>query len=90
MRKLAERIAGKKMNRTKARKVIEGMTPEQKKQAFKPIGKDGCARPELKGKTVLKAAVKPKVMTQTPVGMANSTKSSPYIPPAKKTTKPNL
>ena len=45
---------------------------------------------KAKTKTVIKAAVKPKVMTQTPVGMANSTKSSPYIPPAKKTTKPNL
>ena len=41
-------------------------------------------------KTVIKAAVKPKVMTQTPCGMANSTKSSPYIPPTKKTCKPNL
>ena len=45
---------------------------------------------KAKKKTVIKAAVKPKLMTQTPVGMANSTKSSPYIPPAKKTCKPNL
>ena len=45
---------------------------------------------KAKKKTVIKAAVKPKVMTQTPCGMANSTKSSPYIPPAKKTCKPNL
>ena len=85
MRKLAERIARKKAKPTKG--IIGGMTPQQKSIKF---GKDGCAKPELKGKTVIKAAVKPKVMTQTPVGMANSTKSSPYIPPAKKTTKPNL
>ena len=41
-------------------------------------------------KTVIKAAVKPKLLTQTPCGMANSTKACPYIPPAKKNTKPNL
>ena len=49
-----------------------------------PVG--GGKRP----KTVIKALAKPKVLEQTPTGMANSTKSSPYIPPAKKTTKPNL
>ena len=43
-----------------------------------------------KPKTVIKAAVKPKVLEQTPTGMANSTKSSPYIPPAKVTKKPKL
>ena len=41
-------------------------------------------------KTVIEAAVKPKLLTQTPCGMANSTKACPYIPPAKKNTKPNL
>ena len=80
-RKLAEAIARKKAKPMKG--IIGGMTPEQKKIKF---GKDGCAKP----KSVIKAAVKPKVLSQTPVGMANSTKSSPYIPPAKKTTKPNL
>ena len=87
LKKLADRIAGKKMNRTKARKVIGGVTKnEAKEQMNMKFGKDGCAKP----KSVIKAAVKPKVLSQTPVGMANSTKSSPYIPPAKKTTKPNL
>ena len=83
LKKLAERIARKKMNPTKARKIVEGMTPQQKSIKF---GKDGCAKP----KTVIKAAVKPKVLEQTPTGMANSTKSSPYIPPAKVTKKPKL
>ena len=41
-------------------------------------------------KKVIKAAVKPKMLTQTPCSMANSTKACPYIPPAKKNTKPNL
>ena len=87
LKKLADRIAGKKMNRTKARKVIGSVTKnEAKEQMNMKFGKDGCAKP----KSVIKAAVKPKVLSQTPVGMANSTKSSPYIPPAKKTTKPNL
>ena len=52
----------------------------------KTIG--GCAKPKVK--TVIKAAMKPKIMEQTPVGMANATKSTPYIPPAKKNTKVKL
>ena len=40
--------------------------------------------------TVIKAISKPKVIEQTPTGMANSTKSSPYIPPQKKITKSQL
>ena len=43
-----------------------------------------------KVKTVIKAAMKPKIMEQTPVGMANATKSTPYIPPVKKNTKVKL
>ena len=54
------------------------------------IGKVAKCGTNIKPKTVIKAAVKPKVMTQTPTGMANSTNSSPYIPPAKRTNKPNL
>ena len=62
--------------------IIAKMTPEQVEKAFKHrIGKP---------KTVIKAAVKPKVLEQTPTGMANSTKSSPYIPPAKVTKKCKL
>ena len=53
-------------------------------------GVDKAIKKQKAKKTVIKAAVKPKVMTQTPCGMANSTKSSPYIPPTKKTCKPNL
>ena len=41
-------------------------------------------------KSVKKPAVKLAVLPQSPVGMANSTKGSPYIPPAKKNTKPKL
>ena len=52
------------------------------------FGKDGCAKPKVK--TVIKAAMKPKIMEQTPVGMANATKSTPYIPPVKKNTKVKL
>ena len=88
-RKLAEAIARKKANRltAKAPKSVGGVSKDEARKLMSmKFGKDGCAKP----KTVIKAAVKPKVMTQTPVGMANSTKSSPYIPPAKKTTKPNL
>ena len=70
MRKIVDAIARKKSKPKKG--IIEGMTPEQKKKAM---------RPELKGKTVLKVAVKPKVLSQTPVGMATA---------VKKTTKPNL
>ena len=81
LKKLAERIARKKAKPTKG--IIDKMTPQQKSIKF---GKDGCAKP----KTVIKAAVKPKVLEQTPTGMANSTKSSPYIPPAKVTKKPKL
>ena len=43
-----------------------------------------------KGKTAIKAMVKPKVMEQTPTGMANCTKATPYIPPAHKSTKSKL
>ena len=75
------------MGKGKAVKTIGGVSKDQiKKLTSIKFGKDGCAKP----KSVIKAAVKPKVLSQTPVGMANSTKSSPYIPPAKKTTKPNL
>ena len=85
MRKIAEALAGKKCKPTKG--IIGGITKNKaKEQMNMKFGKDGCAKP----KSVIKAAVKPKVLSQTPVGMANSTKSSPYIPPAKKTTKPNL
>ena len=88
MRKIAEALARKKGKPKLAKNIIGGMTPEQKKHAMIPVaGK----RPDFsKPRTVLKAAVKPKVLEQTPTGMANSTKSSPYIPPAKKTTKPKL
>ena len=48
------------------------------------------AKRAAKKKTVIKALVKPKIIEQTPTGMANSTKSSAYIPPAKKDTKPKL
>ena len=83
MRKIAEALARKKGKPKISGSIVKNMTPEQKSIKF---GKDGCAKP----KTVIKAAVKPKVLEQTPTGMANSTKSSPYIPPAKKTTKPKL
>ena len=88
MRKIAEALARKKGKPKISGSIVKNMTPEQKKHAMIPVaGK----RPDFsKPRTVLKAAVKPKVLSQTPVGMANSTKSSPYIPPAKKTTKPNL
>ena len=88
-KKLAEVIARKKARPLTAckPKIIGGVTKNEAKEQMKmKFGKDGCAKP----KSVIKAAVKPKVLSQTPVGMANSTKSSPYIPPAKKTTKPNL
>ena len=89
-RKIAEALVNKKKSKAKTAEVLlDKMTPEQRKKAFIPVG--GCKRPDpSKPRTVLKAAVKPKVLEQTPTGMANSTKSSPYIPPAKKTTKPNL
>ena len=87
MRKIAEALARKKGKPKISESIVKNMTPEQKKNAMSiKFGKDGCAKP----KTVIKAAVKPKVLEQTPTGMANSTKSSPYIPPAKKTTKPKL
>ena len=60
---------GKSKNWDKAKKLMKGCT--------KPL-----IAPAPSKKTVIKAAVKPKMLTQT--------KSSPYIPPAKKTTKPNL
>ena len=89
LKKLADRIAGKKSNPKKAVGIIKGMTPEQREKAMK--SRVSGKRPDFsKPRTVLKAAVKPKVLEQTPTGMANSTKSSPYIPPAKKTTKPKL
>ena len=74
-------------HRATTTKSVGGVSKDEarKLMSFK-FGKDGCAKP----KTVIKAAVKPKVLTQTPTGMANSTSSSPYIPPSKKTTKPNL
>ena len=68
---------GKSKNWDKAKKLMKGCT--------KPL-----IAPAPSKKTVIKAAVKPKMLTQTPCSMANSTKSSPYIPPAKKTCKPNL
>ena len=88
MRKIAEALARKKGEPKLAKNIIGGMTPEQKKHAFTPVaGK----RPDFsKPRTVIKAAMKPKIMEQTPVGMANSTKSTPYIPPAKKNTKVKL
>ena len=49
-----------------------------------------AARKEAQKHTVIKAISKPKVIEQTPTGMANSTKASPYIPPAKKITKSKL
>ena len=49
---------------------------------------EGCEKRKVK--TVIKAAMKPKIMEQTPVGMANATKSTPYIPPVKKNTKVKL
>ena len=87
MRKIAEALARKKGKPKISGSIVKNMTPEQKKHAMSiKFGKDGCAKP----KTVIKAAVKPKVLEQTPTGMANSTKSSPYIPPAKVTKKPKL
>ena len=89
LKKLADRIAGKKSNPKKAVGFVDKMTPEQRDKLFK-YRLSGKRPDPSKPKTVIKAAVKPKVLEQTPTGMANSTKSSPYIPPAKVTKKPKL
>ena len=52
------------------------------------VSASDCEKRKIK--TVIKAAMKPKIMEQTPVGMANATKSTPYIPPVKKNTKVKL
>ena len=41
-------------------------------------------------KMVSKPMGKPKPMEQTPTGMANSTKGSPYLPPTRPNRKPKL
>ena len=41
-------------------------------------------------KKVSKPMGKPKPMEQTPTGMANSTKGSPYLPPTRPNRKPKL
>ena len=75
--------------RATAVKTIGGVSKDEAKKLMSmKFGKDGCAKPKVK--TVIKAAMKPKIMEQTPVGMANATKSTPYIPPAKKNTKVKL
>ena len=88
-RMITEAIARKKSKPKKAKGFIEGMTPEQREKAMK-YRLSGKRPDPSKPKTVIKAAVKPKVLEQTPTGMANSTKSSPYIPPAKVTKKCKL
>ena len=88
-RKIAEALVNKKKKQKVIGRSVEGVNPELKKHAMIAVG--GGKRPDpSKPRTVLKAAVKPKVLEQTPTGMANSTKSSPYIPPAKVTKKPKL
>ena len=47
-------------------------------------------KPVTKPKLVSKPMGKPKPMEQTPTGMANSTKGSPYLPPTRPNRKPKL